>query len=236
MTVYLTDKYGFLFYIFGALLSEDLKTTKFLIENFKEEDIFYDIGANYGYFTLLAQEFIKTGEIHSFEPNPIIFELLKINADIRNFPNTHLNELALSNKKGIVEFYDRQITGFSFQSSLIKKEDLRNYKVIKVRSEKIDDYISDHRPPTVMKIDVEGAEKMILEGSKNLLKNYSPLIIIEIFNNEPYFETVKILKNYGYSSFYFNNAGNLELIKDIFLFMKAKINYGESKNIIFKKI
>jgi hypothetical protein len=40
ITVYLTDKYGFLFYIFGTLMSEDLYTTKFLIKNLKEDDVF----------------------------------------------------------------------------------------------------------------------------------------------------------------------------------------------------
>ncbi len=236
ITVYLTDKYGFLFYIFGTLISEDLYTTKFLIKNLKEDDVFYDIGASYGFFTLLAQEFITTGEIHSFEPNPAIFELLRINADIKNFPNTYLNGIAISDKKDIVEFYDRQSTGYSFTSTLIKKANLDDYNLIKVKSERIDDYILNHKPPTIVKIDVEGAEEMVLKGSLNLIKNYNPLFIIEIFNDNPYFEAVKILKNFGYSAFYLNKNGDLQLIEDIFLFMKTKITYDSSKNIIFKKL
>jgi FkbM family methyltransferase len=197
---------------------------------------FYDIGASYGFFTLLAQEFITTGEIHSFEPNPAIFELLRINADVKNFPNTYINEIAISDKKDIVEFYDRQSTGYSFTSTLIKKANVDDYKLIKVKSERIDDYILNHKPPTIVKIDVEGAEEMVLKGSLNLIKNYNPLFIIEIFNDNPYFEAVKILKNFGYTAFYLNKNGDLQLIEDIFLFMKTKIRSGNSKNIIFKKI
>jgi len=236
MTVYLTDKYGFLFYIFGTLLSEDLYTTKFLIKNFKEDDIFYDIGASYGFFTLLAQEFINTGEIHSFEPNPFIFELLRMNADIKKFPNTHLNEIAVSDKKGIVDFYDRQFSGYSFTSSLIKKGDFNNYKLIKTKSQGIDDYILDHKPPSIIKIDVEGAEEMVLKGSFNLLRNYNPLFIIEIYNDNPHFEAIKTLKNFDYSAFYLKKNGDLQLIEDIFLFMKTKISHESGKNIIFKKL
>ena len=236
ITVYLTDKDGYLLYIFGSLISEELRTIKFLIKNLKGEDVFYDIGANYGFYTLLAQEFITTGEIHSFEPNPAIFELLRINADIKNFPNTYLNKTAVSNRGSSAEFYDKQITGLSGHSSLIKHEYSYNFRVIKVETKKLDNYILDHKKPTVIKIDAEGAEPMILEGSINLLKNYNPLFIIEILNDNPYFEAVKILKNFGYTAFYLDKNGDLQLIEDIFLFMKTEIRSGNSKNIIFKKI
>jgi len=68
------DDNAFAFYFFGLLIDE-YKLTKFFIKNLKEDDVFYDIGANYGFYTALASEFCK--EVHSFEPNPRIFEYLK---------------------------------------------------------------------------------------------------------------------------------------------------------------
>jgi predicted RNA methylase len=87
-------------YFFSTLYGDEIKIIKFLIKNFKENDIFYDVGANYGFYTCLAREFIIDGEIHAFEPNPKIFKLLRENARLDIFKNTLLNEVALSDKTG----------------------------------------------------------------------------------------------------------------------------------------
>ena len=74
----------------------EYKLTKFFIKNLKEDDIFYDIGANYGFYSCLAAEFCK--EVHLFEPIPFIFDNLKNN--FKNHQNVFLNNIALSDKKG----------------------------------------------------------------------------------------------------------------------------------------
>jgi hypothetical protein len=125
--VYLADADASSLYFFNTLYGDEIKVIKFLIKNFKENDIFYDIGANYGFYTCLAQEFIIDGQIHAFEPNPKIFRLLKENSRLDIFKNTFLNEIALSDKTGEAEFYDGEAGRHSGVSSLIKHS---NFKII----------------------------------------------------------------------------------------------------------
>jgi len=232
MLVYLADSDASALYFFGTLYGEELKIIKFLLKNLKENDVFYDIGANYGFYTILAQEFITEGEIHSFEPNPKIFKILKENCKLNIFKNTYLNEIALSDKNGGVEFYDRDIARQSGGSSLIKHEHFKKYKVIKVKTMKLDDYILIHKPPTIMKIDVEGAEPFVLKGATNLIKNYNPTIIMEFGSDNLHREAVEILLNNDYKLYRLDKEGNLIIADQNELFKKDS---QFEANYVFKK-
>jgi FkbM family methyltransferase len=210
--VYLADTDASALYFFNTLYGEEIKLIKFLIKNFKDDDIFYDIGANYGFYTLLAQEFITKGEIHAFEPNPKIFKLLRENSRLDIYKNTFLNEIALSDKTGETEFFDREISRHSGGSSLIKHQHFLKYKVIKVKTTTLDDYILNHKPPTIMKIDVEGGEPLVLKGALKLLKKYNPMIIMEFFTDDLHREAVNISFNSGYRAFKIDNDGNSSII------------------------
>jgi FkbM family methyltransferase len=233
MTVYLYDADASSLYFLGSLYGDELKIIKFLIKNLKEDDIFYDIGANYGFYTLLAQEFITKGEIHTFEPNPKIFKLLIENSRLDIFKNTFLNEMALSDKTGETEFYDREISRHSGGSSLIKHQNFKKYKVIKVKTNTLDDYILNHKPSTIMKIDIEGGEPFVLRSASRLLQEYGPTIIMEFGPDDLHKKAVNILLNNGYRVFRIDNDGNLVNVNEIdFLF---KDNISHEANYVFKK-
>ena len=234
MMVYLADGDATSLYFFGILYGDEFNITKFLIKNLNFNDVFYDIGANYGFYTLLAQEFIKEGEIHSFEPNPKIFKLLKENSNLGKFKNTYINELALSDQNGEAEFYDlldsRRHSG---AGSLIKYERFKKYRVIKVKTIKLDDYVLNHKPPTIMKIDVEGAEPFVLKGGLNLIKNYTPLIIMEFIPDSLHLEAVKMLFDNKYSAYKLDVNGDLILVNKPKEMLSK--NFNSERNYIFKK-
>jgi FkbM family methyltransferase len=228
--VYLADMDASALYFFNTLYGPEIKIIKFLIKTFKDDDIFYDIGANYGFYTLLAQEFITKGEIHAFEPNPKIFKLLRENSRLDIYKNTFLNEIALSDKIGEAEFFE--ISRQSGGSSLIKHQHVLKYKIIKVRTTTLDDYISNHKPPTIMKIDVEGGEYLVLKGGLELLKKYSPMIIMEFLPDYLHREAVNILFNSGYRAFKIDNDGNLSIINEQDL---LRDDVPHEANYVFKK-
>jgi FkbM family methyltransferase len=230
--VYLADADASALYFFNTLCGSEIKIIKFLIKNFKDDDIFYDIGANYGFYTLLAQEFITEGEIHAFEPNPKIFKLLRENSRLDIYKNTFLNEMALSDKTGETEFFDREISRHSGASSLIKHRHFLKYKVIKVRTTTLDDYISNHKPPTIMKIDVEGGEPVVLKGGLELLKKYSPIIIMEFLPDDLHREAVNILFSSGYGAFKIDKNGNLSTMNEQDL---LRDDVFHEANYVFKK-
>jgi FkbM family methyltransferase len=230
--VYLADHDASSLYFFNTLYGDEIKIIKFLIKNFKENDIFYDVGANYGFYTCLAQEFITEGEIHAFEPNPKIFRLLKENSRLDILKNTFLNEVALSDKTGETEFYDREVNRHSGGSSLIKHPHFKRYKTIKVKTITLAEYILNHKPPTIMKIDVEGGEPFVLKGALKLLQECSPTIIIEFIPDDLHREAIDILLNNGYEIFRLDNDGNLVSVNERDLF---KDNITHEANYVFKK-
>jgi len=65
--------------LFHTLGGCEIRLTKFFIKNFREDSVFFDVGANYGFYSLLAKQFIDQGEIHAFEPSPNTFQILQKN-------------------------------------------------------------------------------------------------------------------------------------------------------------
>ncbi len=194
-------------------LLDDVKLTKFFIKNFKENDIFYDIGANYGYYTYLALEFCK--EVHSFEPLSEIFYYLKLN--LENEKRSFLNNVALSNENGEVTIHKSK---YGLGGSTIITDVYENSKNSfsgeeKVKTITLDDYLKNHTPPTIIKIDVEGAENLVLEGGNNLLKNYTPVIAMEVWkNSENHRQAIELLKNFGYQAYEIDFDGEIKLTSD----------------------
>ncbi len=217
---------GYLRYITDL---NDLKLAKFFIKNLKEDDVFYDIGANYGFYTYLALEFCK--EVHSFELQPDLFKNLSEN--LKDEMGVFLNNVALSNKSGIESLLIAG--GQSSIVSEVKTELSKNFKKeIEVKSLTLDEYIKYHNQPTVLKIDVEGAESMILEGGETFFKNNKPVIAMEIWSdnklNENHKKAVSFLKDLGYNCYYLDNEGEISFIPEL-----DYKNIKEFDNFIFKK-
>jgi FkbM family methyltransferase len=229
------------FAIFGILPGvSEYRLTKFFIKNLKENDIFYDIGANYGFYTYLALEFCK--EVHSFEPLPDIFENLKMN--LENIRNVFLNKVALSNKEVKAKIYLPSKSGLdaSAGSTIIKETiDKHHYKFSKsleIETTTLDNYLKDHNKPTIIKLDIEGAECLVIEGGYEFFKNNSPIIAMEVWSSkeggEISMKAVEKLRELGYKSYLINENGNLELVNgNLSLIVDQENLYDD--NFIFKK-
>jgi len=137
---------------------------------------FYDIGANWGHFSLLAASLPEhTGEIHSFEP--FVYQDLITTVKLGGLETQiQCHSLALSNENntGFMESPDNFHTGLAHLTE--KKTD------VPVEIRKIDDLTL--KPADVIKIDAEGAEYNILLGAKSLLEKHKPSIIFENWINE----------------------------------------------------
>src|SRR5690606_2597853 len=73
-------------------------TTRIIAKHVPENAIFVDIGAHYGYYSMLAGTSNKARRIISFEPSPVTFEVLKRNAELNKLENIELYNLAVSDK------------------------------------------------------------------------------------------------------------------------------------------
>ncbi|MEM5785481.1 MAG: FkbM family methyltransferase [Candidatus Aenigmatarchaeota archaeon] len=211
----------------------ELNLVKFFIKNLKSSDIFYDIGANYGSYTYLALEICK--EVHAFEPINYMYEAIKNNAtnEINN-KKLFLNCVALSNKNGIENFY--LCKDYSGCSSLILNP--KNADTIKVSTITLNEYLKNHNPPSIIKMDVEGAEKLVIEGGLNFFKKNSPIITMEVWskdnNGEISMKAVELLRSIGYQSYYIDISGEIHKINgDLSEFVMKNENISD--NFVFKK-
>lgn len=148
------------------------ETTNWILESLDFSDTFFDVGANAGYFTLLGSKCVgDQGEVVSFEPMPMNCETISQHINANEIENVTLESLAISNETGLVRF---AIEENNPNSHLLKVE-LSHAKslvreTLEVTSTTLDDFISSTGMiPNVLKVDVEGAEKMVLEGAGRLL-------------------------------------------------------------------
>lgn len=226
-------------YYFGLLGGHEIKLIKFLIKNIDDNSVFYDIGANVGYYSLLVKEISDSVEVHLFEPVPKTFEYLKKNLSKKQ--NIFFNQLALFNKESQIDFYNMTEAGHSggstFNASLVKS--FIRYKKIKVQATTLDKYCANHSKPTFLKIDVEGAEGQVVEGGINTLKEGSPTIAMEVWrkpmDNTSHLKAIEILYNLGYKSYKIDNEGELEFIEKTDL-ERDILKEDPLDNFIFRKL
>ncbi len=201
-------------YLLGFLsMYEEWPLIKFFIKNIKDDDVFYDIGAHMGFYSHLALEF--SNEIHTFEPQPEIFSSLKKQFAGEN--KIKLNNLALSDKAGYIDFFrspNASVLG-TINPEAIGHQNIY-WDKIQVHADTIDNYVSKNKRPAILKIDVEGAEELVIAGGENFFKGYSPIVALEIWHHESggdiSMKAVELLRKLGYSSYKINFDGNLILL------------------------
>ncbi|BCX15615.1 MAG: hypothetical protein KatS3mg097_507 [Candidatus Parcubacteria bacterium] len=167
-------------------------------EFFKIRDkIFLDIGAHIGKYSILYSDFYE--KIYAFEPEPDNFNLLKENIRLNNLKGKIFPfQLALSDKTSKIEFY---LSPYSVANSLIKNE---GYKKILVDTITLDEFLKQEKINfnniSCIKIDVEGAEDMVIKGMEKSFSFLRCKIIIEILeNNSENFKFIsEFIKKYNF--------------------------------------
>lgn len=150
--------------------------TEIIFNKLKSGDVFFDVGANIGYFTLLSARLVGiNGVVHSFEPIPRVYYQLSENLKLNNLKNVTAHNFAVGSfeNKILINTYDNNIG----MSSLLKESgDSAEEVEVKV----LDDIFSDTERIDFMKIDVEGFEYEVLKGASKLIKKHKPKILFEI--------------------------------------------------------
>ena len=199
----------------GAIIGLEYRLFRFFIKNLKENDVFYDVGANYGFYTFLADEFITKGEVHAFEPQEDVFVYLEKNT--KSLKNCFINKIALSNT--IEKLYLYVAQNYSGSNTIVS--DIASAQFIEMKKSEIsattlDEYVKDHKKPTVIKIDVEGAEPQVLKGGIGTLSKESPIIAMEIWREgkgrELSEQALSVLDGLGYKAYKIKDSGDIKLL------------------------
>ena len=147
----------------------------------REGDVFYDIGANVGFFSVLAGRLVgQAGAVFAFEPVPANASTVERNARLNRLGNIEVLRVAVSHHTGKSELFLAHYAGGAALKSAGVPPDLAGSIVVDTSS--IDDLVEHRRirPPDVVKIDVEGAEKDVLQGMLIALREWRPKVILEV--------------------------------------------------------
>jgi len=219
-----------LIYFFGCYEVEKTETA-FWKKFVKDDFIILDIGANVGYYSLMAAKRAINGTIYAFEPVSTTYDKLKRNIALNNFLNIKPQNLAVSTHSGFIDIYvaDNKNTG----TSSITKHIHFNGSKERVKTTSIDEFVLEqHITRTdLIKIDVEGAEMLVLEGMRNTLLNFNPMVMVELIDERLVSAGSSLKEAYdffdalGYKSYKLNRR--LELV--------PSDKYLEGSLVIFKK-
>lgn len=201
----------------------------FLLHCIRQEDLFLDVGANIGSYTVLASA-VARAQSFCFEPVPATFKILEKNIEINSIGNlvTAFNN-GVGNKQEKLSFTDTADT-----VNHVVLDTATEDSVVVIDVVILDQIIPDNSQAMIMKLDVEGFEKHALEGAERLLHNhFLKAIIVELngcchrygvkeeeihelllsygflaYDYDPFKRTFKAISN-------FHNEGNTLYIRDI---------------------
>lgn len=227
----------------GKSHESEIKLAKFIILNLSTGDHFLDIGAHYGYFTLLASKVTgENGKVVACEPATQTFALLQENCTTEK--NIFCYRRAVSDTSGTFTFYE--FPNLYSEYNTMDVEQFKNEawfktsppKKIEIPAVTIDQISKEEKlVPKIIKIDVEGAEYHVIKGGLNLIRDHAPYFAMEYLeparHNTAHQKAVQLLRDHGYQSYLIDNNGGLISITDIDAYLvKEQL---ESDNIIFKK-
>lgn len=157
---------------------ESFITLAVVLPMIEEGQTVIDVGAEIGYYTVLFAELVgKKGHVYAFEPERRNFELLKKNVKLNEFKNVTAFPKAVADAVGARELFlnpeNRGNSSF-FASPSIKEH-------VEVPTIRLDDLCNKLETPIdFVKIDVEGAELLVLRGMRSILNQKKAKILIEV--------------------------------------------------------
>jgi FkbM family methyltransferase len=179
--------------------------------------VFFDVGAQMGQYTLLAAA--AGAVVHSFEPDPATYQLLEHNVRTNRLTNVHLNSCALAEASGGAVFYSSSPENIG-KGSLRTQSNFSGAK-FPVACLTLDEYVRQHGIDHIdlIKIDVEGAELLVLRGaSKTLSARNKPRLLIEFVDStldlfgDSCAKLAEYLQSAGYKLFRIESTGPAPLM------------------------
>ena len=184
-----------------ALGVYEMSVQEQILQNVKPGDTFYDVGANRGFFSLLASHIVGAqGHVYSFEPFPDnLKELRKLFAENQT-ANTTVISKAVSQTTGTASMF-AQSTGTQADGVMATLFQRPDDRAISIDTLTLDEFIAEHPVPNFVKMDIEGAEALALKGAQKLLARQEPLTwLIECHSEALEKEVVSLLQAHGYTT------------------------------------
>jgi len=167
---------------------------------------FYDVGAHIGILSLLAGRLVgSAGSVFSFEADPANAERIEEHARQNEFRQIHVMPRAVWRTGGRLRFERASAQSSRNQGVITTQPAASAANTIEVEAIALDDFARGHVPPTLIKIDVEGAEAEVLGGSEEVFASARPVLICEIHGERAAGEVTQWLRERGYTFEWFTD-------------------------------
>lgn len=186
--------------------------TKFIADHVAEGAHVMDVGANLGYYTLLLADIVgESGKVYGFEPNPVLFEMLRSTVRLNGF----WRQASLVNAALIDDPQQVEVPFF------VPRNEPKNGTIVQAGySDPRGCVISapartvgslDIRRLDFIKIDVEGAEKALLESLQPIKQELTPKIVVEVnFGRNYSYDDIVRLAGYGSELLHIDFDGDIK--------------------------
>lgn len=191
----------------------EYESSRYFAQLAKNANCFFDVGANIGYYSLLAGAVNPGITIFSFEPMPAPNAYLKRNLELNHIKNYQTSTLALSNTKTEAEFFATANAKLNFIADQLSGDGgmseshsgVRSIEKVKVNTITLDEFAAKNLPQgkliDLMKLDTEATEHYVLEGAANILAKHRPIIMCEVISGQIEKELEQILSANNYLYF-----------------------------------
>jgi FkbM family methyltransferase len=180
----------------GCWLGSYERDQQVVLQKYVEEGhVMFDIGAHVGFYTLLGSVLVgDRGRVVAFEPVPGNLYYLKNHLRLNSVGNVEVVEAAVSDCHGHIRLS-------SGSSSSMWHIDVRGE--LEVRTISLDELVLNGEipPPNVIKMDIEGAELLALNGSAKVIREFHPVIVLSTHGTDAHQGCCRFLETAGYGLF-----------------------------------
>ncbi len=190
----------------------------------KKIDSFFDIGANIGYYSLLASKANPSIKVFAFEPATGPKYYLNKNILLNNMEQNIVPVYtALSKNSSEIDFYEVKSEKYTYLDKNLSgehntgtKTKTRNFIKTVVQSKRLSTFIEENKIEAIdlIKIDTEGTEVEILESGRHYIETFSPIVICETLFNTTESELTTFFRNLNYD-FYNHTSYGLEKVETL---------------------
>ena len=182
----------------------------------REESVFFDIGANMGWYAINLAKLVKGVEVFAFEPIPRTFGFLEKNIGLNDVQNIEVFNFGFSDKEDEVPFY--YYPESSGNASMVNVSGRNDAQEIACRVKRLDDFVASEKVgPDFIKCDVEGAELLVFQGGEQIISEFKPTMLVEMsrkwsakFDYHPN-KLIQLLAGHGYQCFAIQNGRLVEV-------------------------
>src|SRR5713226_6414705 len=172
--------------------SYEIDFQRALAKDVKPGGVFYDVGANVGFYSLLASKLIFPGRVYAFEPMRENIPYLRSHLELNRVKNVELLEIAVSDECGFASFTKEASRAMGH---------LEPGGSASVRTYTLDALIHENRtaPPDYIKMDIEGGEFRALVGAKDCFARFRPTLFLATHGKDVHEDCCRLLESWQYT-------------------------------------